>query len=773
MNCQEITYEFVGLFNDLLPLLTVVHLDGEDVYEFADAAYEDFVLEEYSDVVKDVIHFFYQSLDNIILSRATVNTKATNFSCPNVNVTSDEVFFSIGFTTIWDRALKHKNVFEVYFEEIKILFLYERMAGFSRTEYGYGKLLKKGLADCIIEGLIWGLNDVDGGNCEKWAKKINQKINEDNLKNSFYSNADLKKLHDCLLNNYLKVDVIEDYFWLLSTFVSPRVVEIVKTFGREVKLVEYIYGPKEYMLFAARSRNKKFTDKWAEELLQADFSEENEVVILNHLLKYYSESRNDRYDLAKEYLRKIRAKGYRVLVDKKVIDRIEKGTNHQAIFHRNAKDSIEILLDYKTSFERQFTSSLQLPISRFSILDLTYKLLGKFKREDIAEEDVKALHSAFYKRICYEKENGSLATFLNGFTGFLLIDLITKNIEVILKGAFGEGSEWHEELLKLTESIKEVASRDKKNIDTLLAQMMYLSVRYLEDNHYEDEALSSLEKLVYEIDTKGFFASCFTSPPAFGNGTSQIVLDGKLSFIYDLPNMVYCTDNALYLLKRLYLKGEVSKASKLLQDMENTILAVDKAFDDNSAQAMRSIYKVRFLALRKNIGFQNEFDAYLAECLSVNENRINSFLNNLSSNSDFKEFSYDTKLRFVFYWITNNWEKGETYYSDLMMLLNRFVTNEDKFIRASLLDEIEKIKIYKDFLGWLNGKEILLTNDEMSGLQRSPIYKELLPLELLHSEIENFTISEKITDEERKIVENCIEIKLRSYSAKPLGFNYP
>ena len=62
LNCQEITYEFVGLFNDLLPLLTVVHLDGEDCYEFADVAYADFIIEEYTDAVKDIVQFFYQSM---------------------------------------------------------------------------------------------------------------------------------------------------------------------------------------------------------------------------------------------------------------------------------------------------------------------------------------------------------------------------------------------------------------------------------------------------------------------------------------------------------------------------------------------------------------------------------------------------------------------------------------------------------------------------------------------------------------------------------------
>ena len=64
MNCMDITYEFVGLLNDLLPVLTVLHDNGEDLYLFADVAYEEFVLQEFPDVVEEVIDFFYSSMKN-------------------------------------------------------------------------------------------------------------------------------------------------------------------------------------------------------------------------------------------------------------------------------------------------------------------------------------------------------------------------------------------------------------------------------------------------------------------------------------------------------------------------------------------------------------------------------------------------------------------------------------------------------------------------------------------------------------------------------------
>ena len=100
LNCQEITYEFVGLFNDLLPMLTVTHLDGEDAYEFADTAYADFVIEEYRDVVKDVICFFESSmkthLEDFLCAKSVLsNTRG------NTNLNNDIAFFLEGYLKIW------------------------------------------------------------------------------------------------------------------------------------------------------------------------------------------------------------------------------------------------------------------------------------------------------------------------------------------------------------------------------------------------------------------------------------------------------------------------------------------------------------------------------------------------------------------------------------------------------------------------------------------------------------------------------------------------
>ena len=99
LNCQEITYEFIGLFNDLLPLLTVLHVDGEKVYEFADSAYADFVIEAYPDVVKDVIKVFDESMNSHLGSYIQIGRPALknfNNESNGMKLNRDIVFFIDG-----------------------------------------------------------------------------------------------------------------------------------------------------------------------------------------------------------------------------------------------------------------------------------------------------------------------------------------------------------------------------------------------------------------------------------------------------------------------------------------------------------------------------------------------------------------------------------------------------------------------------------------------------------------------------------------------------
>lgn len=52
---SDVSYDVIGVLNDLLPLLTTKRTDGEDVYEYANEEYEQFIFHEFKDVVCEVI----------------------------------------------------------------------------------------------------------------------------------------------------------------------------------------------------------------------------------------------------------------------------------------------------------------------------------------------------------------------------------------------------------------------------------------------------------------------------------------------------------------------------------------------------------------------------------------------------------------------------------------------------------------------------------------------------------------------------------------------
>ena len=105
--CQEITYEFVGLLNNLLPLMTITHRDGVTCYAFADQAYSEYIIGRYPEVVQSVIERFYVSfaecLDVYLRDNGCRDfEKDPNFNSAELN--KDIVFFARSLVEIWGKA---------------------------------------------------------------------------------------------------------------------------------------------------------------------------------------------------------------------------------------------------------------------------------------------------------------------------------------------------------------------------------------------------------------------------------------------------------------------------------------------------------------------------------------------------------------------------------------------------------------------------------------------------------------------------------------------
>ena len=773
LNCQEITYEFVGLFNDLSPLLTVLHKDGEAVYEFADTAYADFIIEEYPDVVKDVVHFFYQSmyknLEYYFQSDMYFLRDADDEYLKSINVEGkiderklnyDIIFFSTRLIELWSKTDKHKIVSDLFFENIYMLFLYAAMKTDPWTNYGYAKVIRSELKECIIQGLYLGLQKERGDACKTWTKTINRLINifPDNgycpmlHSDYFYSDNMSGNIFKYLLRNHLKDIDVEEWFWFLDVLISRNsetikdVFKIVKECNKEDAFVEFFLNSQLNMRMSSRSvidRNE------IEKLLKANLSLKNEEKILNHLLKEYTNSKiflsKDDYfkSLANFCLDTIKSKGYRV-EDEKLQNLLERDSLYQEKLYWKIKKAIKKLLDLEREIDYESGE-----IDEVHDVYFTYRTLDFGEKVNIDEEKIKALNLAFYSRMCYERENGRLGVFLDHYL------LLNDHIESILKSKFGEGVEWYEELLNWIEIIKTVANKDIRNVYELLTRMMYVAINYLEDNCREDEALLLLEKLVYETDTKGFFSSYFKVFNAI-----------EPTVIYDLPDMVYCTSNSLFLLKKLIENGEASRVDTLLQTMEKSIVLIDENQPKNyETQAICEIQKIRFLSLKNMYGLHDNFDLYLEGCIENHKKRIDVFVNSISRNSNFRDFSFDVEMLLEFNWQTKKYGEGMALCDSFIDLLNPLLQNGDMVIKNILEKEIEMIKDCKMFFSLINNEAALQPYDEENNREywfKTTFYKRFDRRTLFEC-VSCVKEIEMITDADRDYFEELTKIKLRYY----------
>ena len=213
MNC-DITYGFIGLLNDLLPLMTVLHINGEDIYAFADAAYAEYVLNEYSDIADEIIDAFYESMRNnldsylkngsLIRMIDYLKTEAEDL------INNSIVFFSEGLIGIWNRSIDNKTIRDGFFSKIYGLILCGHLYMDSWAKTGYGYYIRKELTNCIGAALYYSLQNRNDKVANSWSNKICQEfMNIDSkklsaykaLKNALVKSKDFSSIFDYIENS--------------------------------------------------------------------------------------------------------------------------------------------------------------------------------------------------------------------------------------------------------------------------------------------------------------------------------------------------------------------------------------------------------------------------------------------------------------------------------------------------------------------------------------------------------------------------------------------
>ena len=771
LNCQEVTYEFIGLFSDLLPLLTVVRLGDENVYEFADSAYADSVIDEYPDVVKDVILYFNESLNDslklYLIYGGALRDFQLGFSIANEeNLNSSIIFYLESLLGLWNEGIKHPVISELFFKYLDITKLLSQLVVDNWANYGYALYLRKELLSCITEGLFLGLKSKSDA-CVAWTKRINnmfKRIESDSyfeqfavesLKNTLTCHKAFCKIKECLLNNYKDVKCFEDWFWVFesrvfATELSPEIIETIKYHNCEDNYADYMLQYSSHYKYANIIRIRLNLEcVWAEEVLQTKISQETEEKLLNYLLEQYltmdSANRNGKQckDLAREYYDLIKQKKYKIIINRQ----------NQELFQKLQEETFVKKQFMKTIYEtiHALSGFTQLTVYDYNNIRKIYSHLDSSelinaKNSFLPDAMLTEFHLAFYKRMCYEYDKGHLEIFLENtvFTD-------AKRLGIVFKSVFGDNNNYVTALLEWVDALLPTASSTKKFIYSLASHMMVLSIQKLEEMGNESEALSVLERLVYEIDTNSFFASIMKK------------LHKKLEpdMIYHTPGLVYCTDNALYLLQRFCEKKDTVKANKLIKTMEESVLDIEKSMGICSdTMAISDIQKYRFLALKYMFGLEDEFNKYLEAYMEEHIKGIQDFINHISRQYDFRVIAKHVEMFLEFAWQNRMWQYGETCCKELLEILASVNCNSDNLLEESVKREMEKIRECRKFFAFLNGKEVESTDNN---IYFESSYSIWLPVQSLYRSVNFLKCIKNPGEEDRKRYRNMTEIKLRCY----------
>ena len=702
IDCTDITYEFIGMLNDLLPILTVLHINGEDIYTFADGAYSEFVLSEFSDVTDELIMAFYQSLVNNLQSYLKNDYLARH---DEIKVDEDLLnesiaFYVEGIISIWNAGLNNKYIREAFFSCDNGTYLCGRLQFDSWGRIGYGKYLKDALGNCYGDVVNYCLQHPEDRYATHWYKwtcarlqgtRYTRRHRENviyGLELALASSKGFKQISSYVLENHNQLK-LENWFWVLKIVKIDKSIEVLRLHTDLIdSYLDYLY------LHERPVRRKKWINKLFETSLPANVEARVLNLQLRKLISSPQFSSNSKVTLTevKKCLEEIRSKGYEL--DNTLIKDINETLKHlrgnnltAERFKQKTEKAIYELLNFNNEWKNNRDKSCSL-----------YKAL-RFIASEFANSpafadpnDIKELYSAFYKRMCFERNKRDWSFFIDVeyFLDHRIVD--------ILKNEFGEEETYYQALCTWISYLRNEMSLSSKIIN-LLALLTIQAVEWSSVNGNEEQSLKLLEDYIYNYDTIAFFASYYS-------GRVTNVVDPASNYL-DKP-LLYCTNNALYLLDYYRQRGYDNKFKYLMKKIEDDVQTIDEVLSAGyESQVVCEIYKFKFMKYRSDIGYFNDFNKYLYSILQSHIFAIEHSLKFLSRFSDFQELAFHTEILAEYFWQTKQWDTGVLFCDDLIRTLNNIDSYNDIVVSESIRNQVGCLKQISSLFRYLSGEKTI------------------------------------------------------------------
>lgn len=193
LDLQEITYEFVGLLNDVMPLLSVYRKEGETRYKFADEAFESYIMNTYSGKVYKLIEGFFDEINN--------QDERSN---------SDLIFESEKIIHIWHYLNDSKQGLELFYKNGECI---SSIFTSLNIENDYEYYLYNNLKGCLGEALLVGIEKRDNPVILEWLFDINTRVNKGDSCFIWIEQELDDQVFDYIRDHFTEKDDISMWIW--------------------------------------------------------------------------------------------------------------------------------------------------------------------------------------------------------------------------------------------------------------------------------------------------------------------------------------------------------------------------------------------------------------------------------------------------------------------------------------------------------------------------------------------------------------------------------
>lgn len=694
MNCMDLTYGFVGMLNDLMPLLSVLHINGEDAYEFADQAYAECVLHEFPNTANDVVEFFLSSFtahcgQYLVLHG---NRNGMTDDDPEYHRISDMIaFYTEGMLMIYQHGKANPALLEKHFRSIDIIRFYAFLMMDRWANLGYGRYLKDKLFDCIADSIVYCLQNPGYERGKAWLKQLNDWLLTP--ENGIYYLNQYLRLHPLgpemrkLLLDNADAFPLRDWFWLFDHDYSLELCRILQKQALTDQFIDYIIH--------ARNLN---TDCLEKMFSIGHLTKAQEARVLSALVAISS---CDDSEQAKQkqikYLKEMKSKGYSVdaptvnavakrlrrsfqeiwdalttLDPDTLIRMAEKGQLQLGANVTAFREAISVLQDHTANFT---DNSKNRDKVGFVISDLLWNP-ERYSGNPLVQE----LYCAYYQRLCYEKEHDGFADFL------ISAPQLDRFIIGILKA--NKAEDLIREILKWIAWTEVIIDQDHSEIVMILSRLYIEVVCQLKQQNENEEALLLKAKYIEKWDTKAFFAA------------------DPLETYVPYDSLIYCTDNTLSLLKEYHDQGMHEQFRDLLKRIEESVPVIDESLDRGGlTERMCKRAEYRFMGMRKETGVSDEFDTYLESIPEKHLASVKEICRNLTRDSDYTALNTHIYQVLECAWQQHDWTKCIKRCHELEEILSSVESTSDEMVRSILEPEIRRIHEYKEFFEFLTAQD--------------------------------------------------------------------